>query len=163
MKLFQSRVVWGILLIVVGVLLLLQEFEILPAANLIWPAVFGVVGLVFLCRYVTDRTQWWPLIPGLGLLGLAVLMLWGEYAPSPLRAWGAAFFMGGLGLAFWLIYLTNRENWWAIIPGGALLTLATVIGLSSALEGEATGGVFFLGMGLTFGLVALLPTPEGRM
>ena len=163
MKLFQSRAIWGILLIVAGVLFLLQEFDILPAANLIWPIVFGVVGLAFLYQFLTDRAQWWPLIPGLGALGIALLILWGQYAPEPIQEWGAVFFMGGLSLAFWIVYFSNRENWWAIIPGGALLTLAAVIFVSSTLGGFEVGGVFFLGMGLTFVLVALLPTPEGRM
>jgi hypothetical protein len=163
MKLFQSRAIWGILLIVAGVLFLLQEFDILPGANLIWPIVFGVVGLAFLYQFVTDRAQWWPVIPGLAMLGIALLILWGEFAPEPIQEWGAVFFMGGLSLAFWIVYFANRENWWAVIPGGALLTLAVVIFASSMLEGIEVAGVFFLGMGLTFGLVALLPTPEGRM
>jgi len=163
MKLFQSRAIWGILLIVVGVLLLLQAVGVLPAANLIWPIIFGAVGLAFLYHFLTDRANWWPIIPGFALLGLAALMLWEQFAPEPVKDWGAMFFMGGLGLAFWAIYLTNRENWWAVIPGGALLTIALVIGLSATLEGVETGGVFFLGMGLTFGLLALLPTTEGRM
>jgi hypothetical protein len=163
MKLFQSRVIWGILLIVAGVLFLLQELDFLPGASLIWPVIFGVVGLAFLYHFLTDRAQWWPVIPGLAMLGIALLILWGQFAPEPIQDWGTVFFMGGLSLAFWIVYFTNRENWWAVIPGGALLTLAVVIFASSILEGVEVAGVFFLGMGLTFGLVALLPTPEGRM
>jgi hypothetical protein len=55
------------------------------------------------------------------------------------------------------------ENWWAVIPGGVLLTLAIVAGLSENLEGIETGGVFFLGLGLTFALLALLPTGDGKL
>jgi uncharacterized membrane protein len=31
------------------------------------------------------------------------------------------------------------------------------------LEAMETGGIFFFGLGLTFALLALLPTPEGRL
>jgi hypothetical protein len=44
-----------------------------------------------------------------------------------------------------------------------MLTLALVAGLSQAVSGMSGGGLFFLGLGATFGLVYLLPTPEGRM
>jgi hypothetical protein len=72
-----------------------------------------------------------------------------------------AIFLGLLGLSFWLIYITHRDNWWAIIPGGVLLTLAgvTLIPDNSVLM----GGAFFLGMAVTFGLVYILPKPAGKL
>jgi hypothetical protein len=76
---------------------------------------------------------------------------------------GGALFLGGIALAFWMIYLVNPDHWWAVIPGGALFTLALVAGLSSVLEGVEMGGVFFLGLGLTFALLALLPAPGERL
>ncbi|MEW5828921.1 MAG: hypothetical protein AB1846_08550, partial [Chloroflexota bacterium] len=54
---------------------------------------------------------------------------------------------------------TDRERWWAIIPGGVLLTLGAVSALDD-LTGMETGGVFFIGLGLTFLLVAILPGPR---
>jgi hypothetical protein len=44
-----------------------------------------------------------------------------------------------------------------------MLTLAAVAGVSQATSGLGTGGLFFLGLGATFGLVYLLPTAKGRM
>jgi len=57
----------------------------------------------------------------------------------------------------------RRDFWWAVIPGGVLWTVALVSGLSSALPGELTSGILFLGLGLTFALLSLVPTPQGRM
>ncbi|MFQ5812924.1 MAG: hypothetical protein ACE5I2_07030 [Anaerolineae bacterium] len=71
--------------------------------------------------------------------------------------------MGGIGLAFWVIYFQKREYWWAVIPGGVMFTVALIAGLDAVFEGAETGGVLFLGLGLTFGLLSLLPTPQGQM
>ncbi|MGA9349039.1 MAG: hypothetical protein WBW48_09575 [Anaerolineae bacterium] len=164
MKRFDVRAVGGILLIVVGILLLLQGFEILGVVvALIWALVFGAAGLVFLYVFLTDRANWWAAIPGFGLLGIAALIALDEFWPQVGDAVGGALFLGGIGLAFWVIYFINRKHWWAVIPGGVMFTLALVAGLESVFEGAEMGGVFFLGLGLTFGLLSFAPTPHGRM
>jgi hypothetical protein len=70
--------------------------------------------------------------------------------------WGGLAFLGGLGLGFWAIYFSGRERWWAIIPGGVLLTLGATSALSEVYNIMDSGGIFFFGLGLTFLLVALL-------
>jgi len=162
MKKFDLRILWGGLLILAGGLFLLQELDMIPNAwGLIWSFLFGIAGCVFIYAYWSDRTQWWPLIPGLGLLSLGVLLVIDEFLPG--ASWTGAIFLGGIGASFWLIYFTNREQWWAIIPGGVLLTLSLVAGLDPILSGDAGGGIFMLGLGLTFCLVGLIPTSQGRM
>ena len=150
----------GLLLILVGILFLLQNFGLVGEfSNLIWVVLFGAGGLAFLWVFANNPENWWAVIPGFALLGIAGLIALGDR----LGAWGGALFLGGIGLSFWVIYAMRREFWWAVIPGGALTTLALVAGASEFLPGEAVGGLFFLGMAATFGLVYLLPTPEGRM
>lgn len=162
LKRIDTRILWGGLLIAAGALFLLQELNLVTSAwDLIMAALFVVAGGVFLFSYWSDRSQWWPLIPGLGLLSLGALILVDSLYPG--ISWGGAIFLGGIGLAFWLVYLLNRENWWAIIPGGVLLTLAVVAGVDPFVGGDAGGGIFFLGLGLTFALVALLPSSQGPM
>ncbi|MBN1954527.1 MAG: hypothetical protein JW900_05685 [Anaerolineae bacterium] len=163
MKTLRGRSVLGLLLIVAGVLLLLQRLEILAIGDLIWSIVLAVGGLAFLLLFWANRQSWWMIIPGFALLGLAALIGIGEMAFEAADELGAAVFLAALGLAFWLTYAFQREHWWAIIPGGVLLTIASVVGLSTVLSGAGTGGIFFLGLGLTFGLLYLLPTTEGRM
>ena len=164
---FDARTVntvGAILLIVVGILLLLQNFGILGGVvALIWSLIFGVGGLIFLYMFLTNRTQWWAIIPGFTLLGLAALIALDEFLPRVGDALGGTIFLGGIGLAFWVIYFLKREHWWAVIPGGVMFTVALIAGLDAVFEGAETGGVLFLGLGLTFGLLSLLPTPQGRM
>jgi len=164
MKKLDVRMVGGILAIIVGILLLLQNFGILGVVvALIWALIFAAAVLVFLYVFVTDRVNWWAVIPGLALLGIAALIALDEFWPQVGDAVGGTLFLGALGLAFWIIYFINREHWWAVIPGGVLFTLALIAGLSPIYEGPAMGGVFFLGLGLTFGLLSFLPTPRARM
>jgi hypothetical protein len=164
MKRFDVRMVGGILAIIVGILLLLQNFGILGVVvALIWALIFAAAGLVFLYVFVTDRVNWWAVIPGLALLGIAALIALDEFWPQVGDAVGGTLFLGALGLAFWIIYFINREHWWAVIPGGVLFTLALVTVASYVLGGDWAGGVFFLGLGATFGLIYFIPTPHGRM
>jgi hypothetical protein len=164
MKRLESRVLWGLLLIVGGILVLLESLGVLAVGDIVWPALMGSASLVFLLLFLrAPRTNWWAAIPGFVLLGLTGTIIIDDLIPGTQGDWGGAVFLGGIALGFWAVYLASPENWWAVIPGGVLLTLALIAGLSSVFEGLEMGGVFFFGMGLTFALLAILPTPEGRL
>ncbi len=160
-----SRVILGTLLLFAGVIFLLMTLEILVFdLTVLWIAIFGLVGLGFIVAFFHNREEWWPVIPGLALLGLASLLAISEYRPELADSLGPAVFLGAIGLSFWVIYSSSRtREWWAIIPGGVLLTLALVVLVSPTFEGEGVGGIFMLGIGLTFVLLYLLPNPEGRL
>ena len=153
MRRVEVHVVGGILLVAAGALFLLQNFGILAVGAYVWPLLFGAGGAVFLYVFLTNRANWWAVIPGFVLLSLATLIALDQFAPQVGETWGGALFLCGIGAAFWVVYFTKREQWWAVIPGGVLLTIGLVTGLSSVLEGVEMGGVFFLGLGLTFGLL----------
>ncbi len=163
MRRFDMRIVGGILLIAAGVLFLLQNLGLVTVGAYVWPILLGVAGLTFLAVFLIDRAHWWALIPAFTLLGLAALIALGNTLSEAMENWGAAIFLGAIGLGFWTVYLFNHAQWWAIIPGGVLLTIAAVVGFSTEIESEALGGLFLLGLSLTFGLIYLLPNPLGRM
>ena len=156
MKRFDPRIIIGTLLILAGGLGFLQAFGFLrDASDVFWGLVFLVAGGVFLFMFAGNFASggWWAAFPGFALAGLGVLIL----LPDSLDDIGGAVFLGALGLSFWAVYLTGRDRWWAIIPGGVLFTLAIVSALpEKLLGGTDSGGVFFLGLALTFLLVALL-------
>ncbi len=155
-------VIAGVLLVGLGALLLLDNTKVIQLA---WPLIIGLAlassGVLFLSVTITDRKNWWALIPGLALLGIAAIIVLSEVNSSLADKWSGAIFLGILGLSFWLIYVLNTSNWWAIIPGGVLWVLAGVTILPENVF--FLGSVFFIGMALTFFLVFLLPKPEGRM
>jgi len=156
MKRFDPRIIIGTLLILAGGLGFLQAFGFLRnASDVFWGIVFLAAGGVFLFLFAGGFAsgQWWAAFPGFVLAGIGVLIL----LPDALDDIGGALFLGAIGLSFWTVYLTGRDRWWAIIPGGVLFTLAVVSALPDKLFGGAdSGGVFFLGLALTFLLVALL-------
>jgi len=156
MKKDQSRLIWGGLLILAGILFLLQELNILGNAfQYLWLILMAAGAAVFLGIYFTKEEQWWAVIPGLTLLGLSLSGLDSLLNIFPGSSWAGAVFLGCIGLAFWLVYLRRQDQWWAIIPGGVLLTLAAVAGLDNILDWSEV--IFFLGLAGTFALVGILP------
>ncbi len=164
LKIISSRIFWGLVLVIGGALLLLDTFGIFKGGALFWTIIMAVVGVLFLSVYITNHAHWWALIPGIIFLALAALVGLDSFVPnfSATRLEGAII-LGGIGLSFLLVYLVERRNWWAIIPAGVMATLAVVATLDPAVSGNASGGIFFLGLGLTFGVVAVLPTSSGQM
>ncbi len=158
-----SRILWGSLLILAGVMFLLQNLGVFRFGDLFWSLLFIVGGAAFLSVVLQDRAQWWAIIPGLTLLGIGVIIGLTILTPGFMAFIGGSIVLGSIGLAFLIIFLLDREKWWALIPAGTMLTLAIVAAISQAVPGMETGGVFFLGLGLTFAVVALLPTRAGRM
>lgn len=159
----ESRVLWGALLILGGVMFLLQNLGIITFGDLFWAVLLGLAGVFFLSLFLQNRANWWALIPGFTLLSIAILITLSRLAPQLSDVFGGSIVLGGIGTSFLVIYLFDRRNWWAIIPAGVMLTLATITVLGEVATGIEVGGFLFLGLGLTFALVALLPTPQGQM
>jgi hypothetical protein len=156
MKKDLSRLVWGGILILAGVLFFLQELNILGNAfQFLWLLIMAAGSAVFLWIYFSRKDQWWAIIPGLVLLGLAVSTLDWLLNILPGSDWTGAVFLGCIGLAFWFVYLRRQDQWWAVIPGGVMLTLAAVTALDNFINWSEV--VFFLGLATTFLLVAVLP------
>jgi len=154
MRKLDFRLMIGGLLILGGVLALLQTMNILGnASGIFWGLIWGAVGVYFLYLLLNDRQRnWWAVFPAFITLGWAV----SSFLPNSLDFLGGLIFLGGISLAFWWVYFTDTSRWWAIIPAGVMLTLGAVSALDE-IRGFDTDGLFFIGLGVTFLLVALLP------
>jgi len=151
-KRIDPAIFGGLVLILVGALYLLQTMGVLQdVGDVFWGVIFLAAGGLFLFAYFTG--SWWAVIPGCVLAAIGVLIL----LPDSLEEFGGAVFLGGIALAFWVVYFSStHERWWAIIPAGVLTTLAVVSFLPDMVGGVATGSFFFFGLAVTFLLVALL-------
>jgi hypothetical protein len=154
---------WGLLLVLAGGIFLVDTLGIFEIGEVIWGVLLAVGGFAFLSVYASNREHWWALIPGCTLLSVATIIFIGEFVPGGTGDWVGSIVLGGIGLSFVLIYLNNREHWWALIPGGVMVTLAFAIALDNVLAGVEIGGIFLVGLGLTFALIGIVPTPQGQM
>lgn len=155
-KSYPWRLLLGAGLILMGVLALLDTLNLVKVADWWIGALFIMGGLAFLTVTLNNKAQWWGLIPGLALIGIGGEIILGGINATWAHHLGGASVLGMLGLAFWLIYLMNRVQWWAIIPGGVLVTLAGVAIISDMTGGMESGSVFMFGLAATFALLALL-------
>jgi hypothetical protein len=152
------RLLWGLLLVAAGVLFLLNSVGTISMGDYLWAVILVIGGLGFISVFLADRQQWWALFPAFGLLIGGVILFLETTLPGLAGDYGGAVALGGIGLAFLIIFLANFENWWALIPAGVLFSLAAMFVL-----GFESGGVFLIGLGLTFGVLGFVPTQHGRM
>lgn len=159
MRKYDPRLIIGGLLLFGGLLSLLDAMGIIGnAGGIFWGLVWAVAGILFLYLLMGDRDRnKWAAFPGFTFLGLAV----SSFLPESLEAFDGLAFFAGISIAFLWLYFTDKGQWWAIIPAGVLLTLGTVSALDE-LTALDTGGIFFVGLGLTFVLVAILPGGSQR-
>jgi hypothetical protein len=164
-QLHQRNALWGILLILGGIFFLLQNFGLFAGLSaIIWVLLFGAGGLFFLYLFLNDRHDtWWAAIPGSTLIGLATVVFLDELGPAALKPLSGPLFLASIAMGFALVYLVMPQHWWALFPAGVLTTLALVAGVDElGMRGFDSGGIFFIGLGVTFLIVALLPIEEGR-
>ncbi len=159
------RLVLGGFLLVIGAAALLQTLRIVNFNGGFWPVFMAVVfvaaGLVFLATLFQGRANWWAAIPGCTLISIGALIGLSELAPG-FAPYGGSLVLGGIGLSFWLVYFLTPRNWWAIIPGGVMVSLAVIAGVSK-VGGVEPGGFLFLGLAVTFALLGILPNGGRRM
>src|SRR5512135_343959 len=72
----RGRLVWGVALIAMGAFFLAQQLGLFGVVQFpFWAFAFGLLGLIFLGTFIADRRQWWALIPGFILLGVALMIV----------------------------------------------------------------------------------------
>lgn len=120
---------------------------------------FFMGSISFLVVYLSNRMRWWALLVAYitGVLGIAPLMSMGgrdaEYFGS--------IILFAVALPFFVVYFRSAQNWWAIIPAGAVSVVAVIVTLAIArLINDSTSGGYvgaFLmgGLAATFAVVWL--------
>ncbi len=160
----RRTVSWGVLLVVLGLFFLARNLGLLgPLRDALMIVVFGVAGAFFLYTALRNQEQWWAMIPGAALIGLAAVVGLDALAPRLGDLFGGLVFLLTLSLGFWLVFFRATSQWWAIIPGGVLASAAATVLVDELGIGIDSGGVMMLGMGCTFGLLYFVPLGEKRM
>jgi len=118
-----------------------------------------LIGLSFLVVYLNNRTRTWALLVAyiMGVLSIAPAMSSG----GETAAYYGSIFLFAVALPFFIVYFRSAEKWWAIIPAGALTTLALIAGFAVAgwIRNEDQGGyanaLLMGGLAVTFAVVWL--------
>lgn len=81
--------------------------------------VLSAIALPFLVGFLRDRNEWGLLIPAYVLLavGLMVGLIGAELLDDLLIP---AYVMFAIAIPFLVVFVRNRANWWALIPGGIM-------------------------------------------
>jgi hypothetical protein len=112
------------------------------------PLFFGLL-IPFVAAYLTDRTRnWWALIPGGIMLFMAFMML---LIDNVNEDWVGALFLLFFGLAFLIVYLTNRTRVWALLVA-YIFGVVSIAPMLSAVGDEAGyfGSVIMFAIALPF-------------
>jgi hypothetical protein len=158
----NRRLFLGLFFLLAGLAALFSSLGYLPMEKFLWPGLISGGGLIFMVFFLTSKSNWWAAIPGCILMAIGLTSALPWIAPGLEGRMGGPVVLAGISLGFWLVYLRVPANWWAIIPAGVMLSIASMT-LISTENGLATAGIFFIGLGLTFALVALLPGASLRM
>ena len=153
-----SRIFWGSLLIIGGISLLLENLNLFhPAGNLVWGAACVILSILFISLFYQDKNKWWSLLPSFTFLGIGLTNFLGFFSPQLEAILSGSIFLFGLSLGFLFVYLVKNDLWWSVIPSGVFATLGIVAFLDQVSVGVDSGGMFFIGIGITFGILLILP------
>jgi hypothetical protein len=122
----RQGLVWGVLLILFGVVALVEAYTDLTAW--VWVAILAAAGLVVFGVYLTDRSQWGLLIPSYvlwavaGLIALITLNILRDESV-------ATYVLAAIALPFLVAFLRDRSRWGLLIPAYVLLAVGVMVGL----------------------------------
>ena len=127
----------GVLLIIAGVFLLLNQVGVIPGQAFMFLLALGFVAAYVLLGARKEYGNVGFLIPGTVLLAIAVYSAI-EQAPG-FENLSPAFFFLGLSLSFWAVFLVHTYwfrtadhggRFWPVYPAAGLLLLSGIISLA---------------------------------
>ncbi len=119
-------------LFAIGLMILLIGFGVLEG-GIIPLFVLSSIGLPFLVVYLNNRENWWALIPAYVMLAIGLMVALIDTRVL-LDLAIPAYVMFSVAIPFFVVYLLNRKQRWALIPGGitGLMGLAFFAGTDLA-------------------------------
>jgi len=122
----KQGIIWGVLLVLLGAVLLIEAVTDLSAW--VWIAMLVVAGFAAFAVYLTDRSNLGLLIPAYVMWAIAVLVA--LITLNILRDESiATFVLVIIALPFLVGYLRDRSRWGLLIPAYILVAVGIMVGL----------------------------------
>ncbi len=141
-------------LLAIAAMIGLTEWHILPDAFIATYILFAIA-LPFLVVFLGDRNKWWALIPAYVLAVIGVMI-----ALITLKVLGdlmiPAYIMFAIAAPFFVVYLSNPKEWWALIPASIMVVIGSAFILSAGAA-QYLGAVALIAMGVLILLRQFLP------
>lgn len=150
-KILRIKNISGILLILLGILILIDNFTSLQFefGNIFVSGIMLAAGIFFQRIYENSKNVYLT-IPTLFFYALAISISLSEFPNIPDEIVGI-FALASLGLAFFKIAFSDLvKRWYLIIPGGIMASISLVIVADQFLDEKFTPILMFLGFSITF-------------
>ncbi len=159
----KSNLLFGGLLVVVGLAYLLNNLDIIFIESEVTVSmVFWAIGAYLFSKFSTTK--------GIGFLIAGVistfigLVIWLESIPGFDDQFIGVIVLWTAAALFAVGFLRNSENWGFLIPTGILFTTGSMVWLDMILyNDDVLGSVFFLGLGATFGFLYLIKNEKNKL
>ncbi|MDD5567336.1 MAG: hypothetical protein PHH01_04030 [Patescibacteria group bacterium] len=136
-KRFDMRPVWGVIIILIGVVLLLNELGVNINLGDFWPIFLAVPGLGFWLLYFSKRHQRGiegVLIPGTILLGLGAFFFFQSFTDWKYEGDTGFVYTLIISLAFFAPYLLGERNRGYLVPAWILLAVSLIIFFATIVD-----------------------------
>ena len=149
----QNRSYLAAVLIGAGMLFLIDRFAWAAGiSNILWSLVFFAIAAVCVWLYRSDAVRWWwALFPAFAALAAALAVVSGNTGGLVLLVLAGAIAL--------VVYFRDRRRRWALLAGGALLSLALMAIFEMLFPLADNGWWLFLGLAVTFVALYLRRTP----
>lgn len=120
----KQGIVWGGLLILFGIMALVETYADL--GPWVWVVVLAAAGLLVFLVFLTDRGDYGLLLPTYVPWAVAGLIALTE--SNILRdPWVAFYVLTAIALPFLVVFIRDRDQWWALIPAYVLLAVGLMV------------------------------------
>jgi hypothetical protein len=118
LDLLQGDIIGSLVLTLIGVPFLVVYLRN-RGDDLIAPFILYAIAVPFLVVYFINREHWWALIPAYTMVVIGTMV--GLIETGILSDMIIPAYINlAIAIPFFVVYFRNKENWWALIPGGIM-------------------------------------------
>ncbi|MDW7679411.1 MAG: hypothetical protein SCK70_02535 [bacterium] len=161
----HQRLIFGVLVIVAGLLLVLNNLKLFAISpSFYWGIMLVIFGLIFFRIHQQLPRRKTTLIFAIAFFIIGVWMILDSlfYLPDDILG---ALLLWSLGAVFISAFIRDNRRWGWVIPAGVCLVLGAIVVIDAfrLLDNQFLGFIFLLGVGLTFWFLYLIRNEKNKL